>query len=133
MKFFKKNKICNPKVIVKDFRKLKPGIFEPLYELTKEEMVKEFALCTSDGKLYVNSMAEGHEFFAEIFNILTKEEHSTLEAYMEEYKKKYPHIKNFNDWGSMKCGDKEKTEVFGALAIPLEFTRRSIENRYYNR
>lgn len=131
---FKKdfNKNINKKIIVTDFRYLEPGIFKPVYNLTKKELVKEFILVTNDGRLYINSTNELHSFFADIFNILIAEDYATLEAYKNNYASRYPDIKNFEDWSKMNISDDERTQIFAMLIIPMEFQRRNLEYMYYN-
>lgn len=121
----------NAKVILIDFKKLNPEDFKPAYNLTKKTICKELALCAADGRLYVNSEMEGHEFFYKMFSILTKEAYTVLNEYKEEYKRRYPEIQTFNEWEKLQCDDDEKSCIFAYLAIPLEFARREIEQQYY--
>lgn len=131
---FKKdfNKNINKKIIVTDFKHLEPSIFKPVYNLTKKELVKEFILVASDGRLYINSKNELHGFFVDIFNILVAEDYTTLEAYKNDCASRYPDIKTFEDWSKMKVNNDERTQIFTMLIIPLEFKRREIESMYYN-
>lgn len=131
MKFFNKKMADNAKVILIDFKKLNPKDFEPVYNFTKEEMREELVLCAQDGKLYINSAAQGHKFAYRMFSILTKEAYTVLNEYKEEYKRRYPEIQTFNEWEKLQCDDSEKSCVFAYLAIPLEFARREIEQQYY--
>lgn len=132
MKFFRGNKKDKiNKVIVTDFKNLNPGDFKPFYNLTKEEIKKEFALLSPDGKVYINSLEECSEFFADVFNILTKEDYYALEAYRADCTERYPGIKSIGDLDGMQGSDEEKKQVLAMFIIPMEFKRREIEKRYY--
>lgn len=132
MKFFnKKKQLGNAKVILIDFKKLNPADFKPIHNLTKKEMCEELALCSPDGRFYINSASEGHELACKIFNILTRETYTVLSEYQKEYERRYPKIKTFDDLINIECDDEEKACAFAMLAIPLELARRGLEQAYY--
>lgn len=122
--------LANGKIVICDFRKLNPTDFEPLYYLNEGQIRKETSLCAPDGRLFVNKKMPGCDAMAEMFAILIREKRETLIEYQEEYQKKFPNIKNFDDFEKMKGADDEKFQVLAMLAVPAELKRREIEADY---
>lgn len=133
----KEKVLCGGKLIVTNFKKLNPRFFAPLQNFTRKELIKQFALCMPDGKIYVNAAERVCDLVSGVLEVLMQESRAALEEYEREYGKKYPHIKNFDDWAAwMEKAQKEGQEndimyAFAVLMVPIELNRRKIEKAYY--
>lgn len=133
----KEKQSCGGKLIATDFKRLNPKIFYPVHELTKEDLNKELALYTLDGKIYVNTKIEGWNTVFSMFEILIGQGKETLKEFEKENHKKFPNIKTFDDWAKLAQSaktDRERNDamqVLGMLAVPIEIKRRKIEKEYY--
>lgn len=135
-KFSKHEEMVNGRIIVMDFKDLEPLDFQPLYNLSKGEIRSETILCAPDGRLFVNRKRDGYDFIAQMFKTLMVESKTTLLKYEREYKKIYPHIKNFDDWAAWAATEPNKENVpvaLGVLLVPIELKRREIEKGYYGK
>lgn len=137
MKFgIKEKKLCNGKLVVTNFKRLNPENFMPLQNFTKEELRKQLAICTTDGKIYVNTGIEGYELISGIFENFIPETRSNLMQYQAEYSKKFPNIKTIDDWMAWAATEVNKEQIVHALAVLMvscELERRKIENSYYGK
>lgn len=125
-------KRVNGKLIIMDFRYVNPEDLKPNYTLSKKQLLKEYAVCGSDGKLYVNSRMNGYELLADIFEILMQEKRCTLEEYEDMCKKDYKDI-TLDNIGAFDLTGPDLTRAFAGLLVPIEFLRRNIEKAYYEK
>lgn len=134
MGIINKNKtLANGKILIVNFKRLDPNSFKPLYNLTKESIVKESVLIASDGKVYINSKKEECDALATLFETLMSESRYTLEQYQESLKEVFPHIKSFEEWVGMQGTPGERAQALVMLSIPAELQRRKIEKAYYSK
>ena len=134
----KEKRLCSGKLIVTDFKRLNPKNLLLVEDLTSEQLNRELAVCTADGRVYVNIRIAGHELFCGVFENLMSEDIKTLEEFQEIYSEKFSHIKTFSDWGAWTAtateeDDKELTLALAMLLIPTELQRRKIESNYYGK
>ncbi len=130
----KEKNACCGKLIMKDFRKMNPRDFKPLYQLTREELERELIIFAPDGKCYVNSKKPGCEFAFSVFETLMRESTSTLEECRKEFLEKYPDM-TLESWAEKtnkkRLEEKESIGCFAGLVVPFEQERRRIETTYY--
>ena len=126
----KEKVLCGGKLVVTNFKKLNPKMFAPLHNFTKQELNKAAG---------VNTEVKGYELFFGTLELLMQENRATLEQYEKEYGKKFPDVKNFDDWAewsekAQKEGrQKDSVYSFAVLVIPIELKRRAIEKGYYGK
>ena len=116
-----------------NFKKLKPQDFEPIHHLDAKSIKEELALCSADGRIYINSKQRWCKLVSSLFEILMKETRQVLQEYQEFISKKYPNIKTFDDfilWSEQNEDGEARMQVFTLLAIPIELQRRKIEQAY---
>ena len=131
IKLSKTKKYANGTVIVTNFNKLDPEDFRPYHDLNKDAIKDESILCAYDGILYINSKLEdAATLAASIFELLIRESKETLLGFQRSYKKKYPDIKNWDDFNAMAGTYEDKVNAFAMLSIPAELKRREIEAKY---
>ena len=125
--------MCNGKIVIVNFKKLKPQDFEPMHHLDAKSIKEELALCSADGRIYINSKQRWCKLVSSLFEILMKETRQVLQEYQEFISKKYPNIKTFDDfilWSEQNEDGEARMQVFTLLAIPIELQRRKIEQAY---
>lgn len=125
--------LCNGKIVVINFKKLNPLDFEPIHHLDAKSIKEELALCSADGRIYINSKQRWCRLVSSLFEILMKETRQVLQEYQEFISKKYPNIKTFDDfilWSEQNEDGEARMQVFTLLAIPIELQRRKIEQAY---
>lgn len=125
--------LCNGKIVIVNFKKLKPQDFEPIHHLDAKSIKEELALCSADGRIYINSKQRWCKLVSSLFEILMKETRQVLQEYQEFISKKYPNIKTFDDfilWSEQNEDGEARMQVFTLLAIPIELQRRKIEQAY---
>ena len=132
----KERRLCGGKLIVTSFKKLNPeeGLF--LGEESPGQFSKELAAYTIDGKVYINTEISLFDVAAGVFETFIPESRETLKQYQIEYSKKFPNIKNFEDWGEYAKEETDNEKIVQALAVlmvPLELKRRVIEAEYYGK
>lgn len=128
-----KKTLCNGKIVIVNFKKLKPQDFEPIHHLDAKSIKEELALCSADGRIYINSKQRWCKLVSSLFEILMKETRQVLQEYQEFISKKYPNIKTFDDfilWSEQNEDGEARMQVFTLLAIPIELQRRKIEQAY---
>ena len=128
-----KKTLCNGKIVIVTFKKLKPQDFEPIHHLDAKSIKEELALCSADGRIYINSKQRWCKLVSSLFEILMKETRQVLQEYQEFISKKYPNIKTFDDfilWSEQNEDGEARMQVFTLLAIPIELQRRKIEQAY---
>ncbi len=128
-----KKTLCNGKIVIVNFKKLKPQDFEPIHHLDAKSIKEELALCSADGRIYINSKQRWCRLVSSLFEILMKETRQVLQEYQEFISKKYPNIKTFDDfilWSEQNEDGEARMQVFTLLAIPIELQRRKIEQAY---
>ena len=116
-----------------NFKKLKPQDFETIHHLDAKSIKEELALCSADGRIYINSKQRWCKLVSSLFEILMKETRQVLQEYQEFISKKYPNIKTFDDfilWSEQNEDGEARMQVFTLLAIPIELQRRKIEQAY---
>ena len=126
----RKKTLCNGKIVIVNFKKLKPQDFEPIHHLDAKSIKEELALCSADGRIYINSKQRWCRLVSSLFEILMKETRQVLQEYQEFISKKYPNIKTFDDfilWSEQNEDGEARMQVFALLAIPIELQRRKIE------
>lgn len=129
----RKKTLCNGKIVIVNFKKLKPQDFEPIHHLDAKSIKEELALCSADGRIYINSKQRWCRLVSSLFEILMKETKQVLQEYQEFISKKYPNIKTFDDfilWSEQNEDGEARMQVFTLLAIPIELQRRKIEQAY---
>lgn len=129
----RKRTLCNGKIVIVNFKKLKPQDFEPIHHLDAKSIKEELALCSADGRIYINSKQRWCKLVSSLFEILMKETRQVLQEYQEFISKKYPNIKTFDDfilWSEQNEDGEARMQVFTLLAIPIELQRRKIEQAY---
>nr|DAY96102.1 MAG TPA: hypothetical protein [Caudoviricetes sp.] len=129
----RKKTLCNGKIVIVNFKKLKPQDFEPIHHLDAKSIKEELALCSADGRIYINSKQRWCKLVSSLFEILMKETRQVLQEYQEFISKKYPNIKTFDDfilWSEQNEDGEARMQVFTLLAIPIELQRRKIEQAY---
>lgn len=129
----RKKTLCNGKIVIVNFKKLKPHDFEPIHHLDAKSIKEELALCSADGRIYINSKQRWCRLVSSLFEILMKETRQVLQEYQEFISKKYPNIKTFDDfilWSEQNEDGEARMQVFTLLAIPIELQRRKIEQAY---
>lgn len=129
----RKKTLCNGKIVIVNFKKLKPQDFEPIHHLDAKSIKEELALCSADGRIYINSKQRWCRLVSGLFEILMKETKQVLQEYQEFISKKYPNIKTFDDfilWSEQNEDGEARMQVFTLLAIPIELQRRKIEQAY---
>lgn len=129
----RKKTLCNGKIVIVNFKKLKPQDFEPIHHLDAKSIKEELALCSADGRIYINSKQRWCGLVSSLFEILMKETRQVLQEYQEFISKKYPNIKTFDDfilWSEQNEDGEARMQVFTLLAIPIELQRRKIEQAY---
>ena len=129
----RKKTLCNGKIVIVNFKKLKPQDFEPIHHLDAKSIKEELALCSADGRIYINSKQRWCKLVSSLFEILMKETKQVLQEYQEFISKKYPNIKTFDDfilWSEQNEDGEARMQVFTLLAIPIELQRRKIEQAY---
>lgn len=129
----RKRILCNGKIVIVNFKKLKPQDFEPIHHLDAKSIKEELALCSADGRIYINSKQRWCRLVSSLFEILMKETKQVLQEYQEFISKKYPNIKTFDDfilWSEQNEDGEARMQVFTLLAIPIELQRRKIEQAY---
>lgn len=129
----RKKTLCNGKIVIVNFKKLKPQDFEPIHHLDAKSIKEELALCSADGRIYINSKQRWCKLVSSLFEILMKETRQVLQEYQEFISKKYPNIKTFDDfilWSEQNEDGEARMQVFALLAIPIELQRRKIEQAY---
>ena len=129
----RKRTLCNGKIVIVNFKKLKPQDFEPIHHLDAKSIKEELALCSADGRIYINSKQRWCRLVSSLFEILMKETKQALQEYREFISKKYPNIKTFDDfilWSEQNEDGEARMQVFTLLAIPIELQRRKIEQAY---
>lgn len=129
----RKRTLCNGKIVIVNFKKLKPQDFEPIHHLDAKSIKEELALCSADGRIYINSKQRWCRLVSSLFEILMKETKQVLQEYQEFIGKKYPNIKTFDDfilWSEQNEDGEARMQVFTLLAIPIELQRRKIEQAY---
>lgn len=129
----RKKTLCNGKIVIVNFKKLKPQDFEPIHHLDAKSIKEELALCSADGRIYINSKQRWCRLVSSLFEILMKETRQVLQEYQEFISKKYPNIKTFDDfvlWSEQNEDGEARMQVFALLAIPIELQRRKIEQAY---
>ncbi len=129
----RKRTLCNGKIVIVNFKKLKPQDFEPIHHLDAKSIKEELALCSADGRIYINSKQRWCRLVSSLFEILMKETKQVLQEYQEFISKKYPNIKTFDDfilWSEQNEDGEARMQVFTLLAIPIELQRRKIEQAY---
>lgn len=129
----RKRTLCNGKIVIVNFKKLKPQDFEPIHHLDAKSIKDELALCSADGRIYINSKQRWCRLVSSLFEILMKETKQVLQEYQEFISKKYPNIKTFDDfilWSEQNEDGEARMQVFTLLAIPIELQRRKIEQAY---
>lgn len=129
----RKRTLCNGKIVIVNFKKLKPQDFEPIHHLDAKSIKEELALCSADGRIYINSKQRWCRLVSSLFEILMKETKQVLQEYQEFISKKYPNIKTFDDfilWSEQNEDGEARMQVFALLAIPIELQRRKIEQAY---
>ena len=129
----RKKTLCNGKIVIVNFKKLKPQDFEPIHHLDAKSIKEELALCSADGRIYINSKQRWCRLVSSLFEILMKETRQVLQEYQEFISKKYPNIKTFDDfilWSEQNEDGEARMQVFTLLAIPIELQRRKIEQAY---
>lgn len=133
----KKEKIlCGGKLVLTDFGKLDPQMFQPNYDYSKEQLREELSVFMPDGRIFINSENENCELYAGIFEYLIPESRYILEQYKKEMKRRFPGIKSFDDWLEWAGAGQDKENivpVLAALMVPTEFKRRDMERMYYRR
>lgn len=125
-------KRANGKLVVLDFKYMKPEDLSPIYNLTKDQLIKEYAVCGPDGKIFINSRMNGHELLADIFEILIPEKRYILEQYRAMCKKDYKDI-TLENIGEFNLNGPDLSKAFAGLLVPIEFLRRDIEKAYYEK
>ncbi len=120
---------ANGRIIITDFRKLRAADFKA-FEVEQRGMKDQLALVSVDGKVYLNLKHEGYDALADMWEILMQENRRTLLGYQKRYKKIFPHVKNFEDWGKMEGSAEDRVQALAVLMIPLELQRREIEIAY---
>ena len=129
----RKRTLCNGKIVIVNFKKLKPQDFEPIHHLDAKSIKEELALCSADGRIYINSKQRWCRLVSSLFEILMKETKQVLQEYQEFISKKYTNIKTFDDfilWSEQNEDGEARMQVFTLLAIPIELQRRKIEQAY---
>ena len=129
----RKKTLCNGKIVIVNFKKLKPQDFEPIHHFDAKSIRDELALCSPDGHIYINSKHRWSRLVSSLFEILMKETKQVLHEYQEFISKKYPNIKTFDDfivWSEQNEDGEARMQVFTLLAIPIELQRRKIEQAY---
>lgn len=129
----RKKTLCNGKIVIVNFKKLKPQDFEPIHHLDAKSIKEELALCSADGRIYINSKQRWCRLVSSLFEILMKETRQVLQEHQEFISKKYPNIKTFDDfilWSEQNEDGEARMQVFTLLAIPIELQRRKIEQAY---
>lgn len=129
----RKKTLCNGKIVIVNFKKLKPQDFEPIHHLDAKSIKEELALCSVDGHIYINSKQRWCRLVSSLFEILMKETRQVLQEYQEFISEKYPNIKTFDDfilWSEQNEDGEARMQVFALLAIPIELQRRKIEQAY---
>ena len=129
----RKRTLCNGKIVIVNFKKLKPQDFEPIHHLDAKSIKEELALCSADGRIYINSKQRWCKLVSSLFEILMKETRQVLQEYQEFISKKYPNIKTFDDfilWSEQNEDGEARMQVFTLLAIPIELQRRKLEQAY---
>lgn len=129
----RKRTLCNGKIVIVNFKKLKPQDFEPIHHLDAKSIKEELALCSADGRIYINSKQRWCRLVSSLLEILMKETKQVLQEYQEFISKKYPNIKTFDDfilWSEQNEDGEARMQVFTLLAIPIELQRRKIEQAY---
>ena len=126
----KTKKYANGTVIVTNFNKLNPDDFI-MYDLDKDSIKDKSLLCANNGILYINSKLEdAATLAASVFELLIRESKETLLGFQRTYQKKYPDIKNWDDFETMEGTKEDRINVFAMLSIPAELKRREIEAKY---
>lgn len=69
----RKKTLCNGKIVIVNFKKLKPQDFEPIHHLDAKSIKEELALCSADGRIYINSKQRWCKLVSSLFEILMKE------------------------------------------------------------
>lgn len=130
IKLSKAKKYANGTVIVTNFNKLNPDDFI-MYDLDKDSIKDESLLCANNGILYINSKLENEATLAaSVFELLIRESKETLLGFQRTYQKKYPDIKNWDDFEAMEGTKEDRINVFAMLSVPAELRRREIEAKY---
>lgn len=123
------------KVVLCDFRELKPGNFQILYGgYSHGDIKKSSILISDDAVLYINLKMPGMSKEAvltitDIYAILAEEEKKSVDLLVKIYRKKYPEA-TLSNWTQEKDKletDKEKTALLSALLAPMELDRRRLE------
>lgn len=126
----KRKKYADGKIIVTNFKKVKPSTFYPIYTYTKEELKTQLMLCTADGRWFINNEAPGYEFILSVMELLVLESRYTLESYKQTYKGQFKDI-TFENWKDMQGDSAQKVIALTLLLIPGEIKRRELERAYY--
>ena len=77
----RKKTLCNGKIVIVNFKKLKPQDFEPIHHLDAKSIKEELALCSADGRIYINSKQRWCKLVSSLFEILMKETRQVLQEY----------------------------------------------------
>ncbi len=135
----KEKRLCGGKLVITDFKKMNQKNLLLIQDYTPEQLDEELAVCTAEGKIYINSRMEGNEMVFGIFENIMPENSVTLDGYIKEIKIRLPEIrkiKNFEDWAAWAATEQDKEKIVHALAVlivPLELKRRLIESSYYEK
>lgn len=132
----KEKRLCGGKLVVTDFKRLDPKNLLLIQDFTLEQFNKAIAICTADGKIYVNVSIEGNEMVYGIFENFMTQDIETLKGFQEIYKEKFPHIQTFDDWSNWVTVAEDRQQIIFALAtlmVPVELQRRKIEASYYGK
>jgi len=132
----KEKRLCGGKLVITDFKRLNPKNLLLVQNYTPEQLNEELAVCTAEGKIYINSRMEGNKMVSGIFENFITQSRKTLEEFQKVYDKKFPHIRNFDDWAAWSATEENNEQRVFALAVlmvPLELKRRSIESAYYGK
>lgn len=126
----KRKKYADGKIIVTNFKKVKPSTFYPIYTYTKEELINQLMLCTADGRWFINDRIPGYDFILSVMELLVLESRYTLENYRQTYKGQFKEV-TFENWKDMNTDNAKKIIALTLLLIPGEIKRRELERAYY--
>lgn len=122
----------NGKIIICDFYRLKLEDFADVYkDMSRSKLKHGTVLASRDGRLFFNSRWSLSKILAERFDVLAKQTRGTLVDMYDALEKRFPEIKDFDDWNNMDGSPEEKQDALTMLLIQIEIDRRQTEKEYY--
>lgn len=122
--------LCGGKLVFTDFSNLNPDDFHTSAK-TMEEMKAQSAAVRFDGRLYINSSAWNGKDLCSAFSKLVVMNRRDLNYVKKIYRRKYPKIKNLEDYEKMEGTEAEKEDALVLYLVYIEEIRRKVEKDYF--